>query len=82
MRCISSLNHFQKIFSFILFFSILDGSFSIGSAQTNLQTNKTPAIDRDKGYAQLIRRGRGSDFAQLLTKSVGAADVGNTTSLA
>jgi hypothetical protein len=77
MRRISSLNHFQKIFSFILSYSILAGSFSIGTAQTNFQTNKTPAIDRDKGYAQLIRRGRGSDFDQLLTKSVGAADVGN-----
>lgn len=77
MRRILSLDSFQKIFSFILSFSILSGSFSFGSSQTGFQADKTTLIDRDKGYAELFRRGRGSDFAQLLTKSVGAANVGN-----
>ena len=67
-------NHFQKIFGFILCLSILSGSFSIGSAQTNFKVNQTFG-DRDKNYALLLRQGRGSDFAQLLTKTVGVTDV-------
>jgi hypothetical protein len=77
MRSISNPNRFQKLFSFILCLSILSGSFPIGSAQTNFQANQTSAVDRDKSYAELFRRGRGSDFERLLTKNVGAADVEN-----
>ncbi len=74
MRDNSYQNYFQKGLGFILCLCILSGGFSIGSAQRKFQTNQTTG-DRDESYAELVRRGRGSDYAQLLTKNVGAMDV-------
>jgi hypothetical protein len=56
----------------------LSGTFSIGKAQTKLRTNEKPAnaeTSRDKVYAELFRRTRGAEFAQLLRKNVGAGEV-------
>jgi hypothetical protein len=65
----------REIFSLVLSFCILAGSFSTAGAQeTGVRANRTPGVSRDAEYAGLFRRGRGSDFEQLLAKTIGATD--------
>lgn len=80
MRRDSNLNYFQKLTSLFLFVSVLTGTFSIGKAQAKLRTNEktaTTEADRDKTYAEMLQHGRGAEFTQFLTKTIGASAAEN-----
>ena len=51
MRRSSNLNYFRKLTSFVLFFCVLSGAFSIGKAQTKLWTSEKGIQDTSKNLA-------------------------------